>query len=369
MERIARGYEAPAHPADARPLPLDVLVGRFSAANPEAGAVSGVTVSSSAGMPVTLALPDRRVAYVDAYTGALLGDGGATKAFFASMERLHRSMALSGGVRNETGVKVTGAANLLFLFLVVSGLYLWFPRRWSARGFRAVGAWSWRAKGRARDWNWHHVAGVWSLPVLFLIVGSATFISYKWPMAALEAVTGDAARQDGPAAGAPRPADGPRRSDGAAREGRPSGDARPPAASPAAQPAPVMPAVSLDTVFARATALGGAWRTVQIRFPRDPEAPVTATVARGGAGRPDLRTTLSLDAATGAVTKTEAYADLPRARQLRSWVRPVHTGEAAGVPGQTLAMLASAAGVLLVWTGFSLALRRFQGWRKRRAAA
>ena len=49
----------------------------------------------------------------------------------------------------------------------------------------------------------------------------------------------------------------------------------------------------------------------------------------------------------------------------RRWVRFLHTGEALGLPGQTLAGLASAAAALLVWTGLSLALRRFMRWRVR----
>jgi hypothetical protein len=38
------------------------------------------------------------------------------------------------------------------------------------------------------------------------------------------------------------------------------------------------------------------------------------------------------------------------------------------VIGQTIAGLASAGAVVLVWTGISLALRRFSAWRSRRRA-
>jgi hypothetical protein len=39
------------------------------------------------------------------------------------------------------------------------------------------------------------------------------------------------------------------------------------------------------------------------------------------------------------------------------------------VAGQTVAGLASLAGVMLTWTGVSLALRRLAAWRDRRARA
>jgi uncharacterized iron-regulated membrane protein len=51
------------------------------------------------------------------------------------------------------------------------------------------------------------------------------------------------------------------------------------------------------------------------------------------------------------------------------WMRFVHTGEYYGVLGQTIAGIASAAGILLVYTGFALALRRLVAWRKRQVPA
>ena len=46
-----------------------------------------------------------------------------------------------------------------------------------------------------------------------------------------------------------------------------------------------------------------------------------------------------------------------------------HTGELFGLTGQIVAGVASTGGVVLVWTGLSLAVRRFFTWRARRRAA
>ena len=46
-----------------------------------------------------------------------------------------------------------------------------------------------------------------------------------------------------------------------------------------------------------------------------------------------------------------------------------HTGEVLGIPGQTIAGLATAGSVVLVWTGLALAWRRWRAWLKRRASA
>jgi uncharacterized iron-regulated membrane protein len=59
------------------------------------------------------------------------------------------------------------------------------------------------------------------------------------------------------------------------------------------------------------------------------------------------------------VLRKESFSGYSLGRQVRSWTRFLHTGEALGVVGKALAAIASAGAVLLVWTGFALAWRRF----------
>ena len=94
-------------------------------------------------------------------------------------------------------------------------------------------------------------------------------------------------------------------------------------------------------------------------MPNSPTAPLAFTIDRGNGGRPDLRAQLTLDPRTSEVAKWEPFASNNMGRQLRLWSRWVHTGEAGGLFGQTLAGLASLGGAVLVYTGFALAWRRF----------
>jgi uncharacterized iron-regulated membrane protein len=64
--------------------------------------------------------------------------------------------------------------------------------------------------------------------------------------------------------------------------------------------------------------------------------------------------------------RTETFSDLDAGRRARTWARWLHTGEALGNAGQTVAGLASLAGVMLVYTGITLSIRRYLAWRKRR---
>jgi uncharacterized iron-regulated membrane protein len=77
---------------------------------------------------------------------------------------------------------------------------------------------------------------------------------------------------------------------------------------------------------------------------------------------------LTLSRATGDVITYEAFEDQSLGRRVRSISRFAHTGEVLGLPGQTIAGLATAGSIVLVWTGLALAWRRWRAWTKRRAA-
>jgi uncharacterized iron-regulated membrane protein len=344
--------DVPARVAGASRLPLDTLLARAAAAAPGAR-VTAVTVRADPAAPVAVSAEVgrgsaavRRTVWVDPVSGRVLPGSPRLQGVFRTTERIHRSLALGQGARSPVGTALTGVSNLVFLFLLVSGLYLWVPRRWTRRAVAAVAVPALGARGRARDWNWHHVLGLWAAPGLLVVVGSAAFLSYEWPQRLVARAAG--ARTAAPErAGVPRPA----------------------AAGSAAAPAPRLP---LDTLAARAlaeagAAAPGAWYSVQLRLPAAGGAgggggavgrEVTATVSTVRALRPDRRVTVPLDPATGSPGRVQRYAALDAGRKARGWARFLHTGEALGVAGQTVAMLVSLAGVGLVATGLALAVRR-----------
>jgi uncharacterized iron-regulated membrane protein len=370
LDREARQHRVAAPAAGAARQPLDTLVARAAAARGQRATT--LTINADPAMPVLVGLENRHTAFVDPYTGRVLGDDGRLREFFTSVERWHRSMRIGEGNRSPLGTAITGASNVGFLFLVLSGFYLWFPRRWRGHALKSVLLLNPRARGKARDWNWHHVIGFWSAPILAAVVGAAAFISYQWPMQLVNRAMGRApvAETRPPLRGGGRQQARGDAGGAGAREGgregaREAGRARGPRAS-------------LDTVWGRVSPRVRRWRTAQLRLPREGGATGgqaaagarTLTIGFNGpssAGRPDQRLTVVVNARSGAITEWQTYENADPARRLRSWVRPVHTGEAGGLVGQTLAALVSLGGAVLVWTGFALALRRLRAWLGRRA--
>lgn len=125
----------------------------------------------------------------------------------------------------------------------------------------------------------------------------------------------------------------------------------------------------IDRLWPRAEQQVPGWRTITVQLPSKADAPVSFSIDTGTGGQPQSRGQLTLDRATGEVTKWETFSDGSPGRRLRILLRFAHTGEVAGVVGQTIAGAVSLGGAFLVWTGLALAWRRFRAWSARRTAA
>src|SRR6185295_3839500 len=122
----------------------------------------------------------QRIVYVDPYDGRILGQASpGVRRFFRVVTDWHRTLALTGDQR-AVGKAITGACNLAFLFIVCSGLYLWWPKTWTRRQLRSITLFNGGLRGKARDFNWHNTIGFWSAVPLFVVVLGATVISYPW---------------------------------------------------------------------------------------------------------------------------------------------------------------------------------------------
>ena len=94
-----RDYRAAPPSANALRLPIDDLVARVVAARPET-VVTGVTVRSDREAPLMVALAPAGVAFVNPYSGEVLGEGNqAVRGFFRGVTDWHRWLATSGESR------------------------------------------------------------------------------------------------------------------------------------------------------------------------------------------------------------------------------------------------------------------------------
>ena len=335
----------PASPETER-LPLEALVA--AAGKGQIEPPSTIAVSSDPAQAVTLSWGREATVMVNPYTAEVLPEGPTTvRDGLSKLRSWHRWLGQEGESR-DFGRSITGVCNMAFLFIVVSGLYLWLPRKWSLNSVKVVALFKGGLAGKARDFNWHNVIGVWSMIPLFFIVFSGAVISYPWVSDLVYTAFGEEAPvRRGPPWGA----------------GGSSGER-------AEQPTP--PAVAnlnLEAFIASANEAAADWRTVRINLQRSAKQPVTMAVDRGSGRQPHLQSTLTLDGKTGQVLKTEVFSDQTPGARARRLLRFAHTGEVGGIFGQTLAGLASAGAAVLAYTGIALSWCRFRAWLVRRAEA
>jgi uncharacterized iron-regulated membrane protein len=325
VERAQRRIEPPV--ALPTPLPPEALLAGVLSQRPGARPAS-LTLDADPRVAALVGAGRDAVLHVDPYSGEVRGEGApGWRAFFRQVTDLHRWLAVAAGSR-DTARGVTGACNAAFLFLSMSGLYLWWPRQWTRRQLRPVVFFQRGLRGKARDFNWHNAIGLWCAPVIFFLTLTALTISYP--------LVGNALYQGTPTA--------------------PPASARPEAA-PTAEAF-----VGLDGAWAAARERVPGWTLGVLRVARA-GAPVTVAITDSPWRSPYGRSQLSYDPRTREVAKWEPFAEFAPGRKTRTAARWLHTGEILSWPGQLVAGLASLGGAFLVWTGLSLAWRRFRAWR------
>ncbi len=150
-----RDYRVAPPSPEATRLSVGTMLAKVRESQPDA-AITTVTVRAGSTEPVAIGLAGNpgagsgggRIVFIDPYTGAMLGEGSKrVRDFFHVVTDWHRWLGAQGASRN-TARAITGACNLGFLFIVSSGIYLWWPRKrdwpqfknilWFKRGLRIL---------------------------------------------------------------------------------------------------------------------------------------------------------------------------------------------------------------------------------------
>ena len=286
------------------------------------------------GAPVMVRVGRSGAFSIDPYTGEEVENPAwAVNDFFHVIVDIHRWLGAEGENR-AMGRAVTGAANLVFLFLVVSGIYLWLPKAWKWTFFKLNMLFRKSyPTSKARDFNWHHVLGFWALIPLFFIVISGVMISYPWAANLIYTAWGEEVPQRG------------------AQTGNTSADQA---------PVDLNELTSLQSALEEVMAYSDKnWTRITLSVPSEPSAQ-TLSFQRNFGDRiiPQQRVSLTYDRVVGEISDVRTYADNSPAMKTRMFLRFAHTGERFGIIGSTIAGLSSLAACFLVYTGFALSFRR-----------
>lgn len=326
---------------EAAPLPMEQLMTKVAATLPDSVSVTGVNISSDPerAYQVTLSKPRRASMYVDQYTGEITGKYERAP-FFNFMFRMHRwlldSMKQDGG--HLLGKMIVGTSTLMFVFVLISGVVVWWPRTRKAlkNSLKIVANKGWR-----RFWYDLHVAGgMYALVFLLAMALTGLTWSFQWYRTGFYKTFGVEVQPSmghGNAAANATAKGGKRDGKPEGREGR--GAHR------------YSPYTNWQQVYEQLAEANPDYKQISVS-----DGSASVAVPRFGNQRGTDR--YKFNPRNGEITETTLYKDLDNSGKIRGWIYSVHVGSWGGMLTRILTFVAALIGASLPLTGYYLWIRK-----------
>ena len=349
------------------PLPMDKLLEKVATTLPDSVAVTGVSISSDPGRAyqVSLSKPRRASLYVDQYTGEVKGKSERS-GFFMFMFRMHRWLLDSMNPGNEGifwGKMIVGVSTLLLVFVLISGIVIWWPRtRKALKNSLKITA----TKGWKRFWYDLHVAGgMYALIFLLAMALTGLTWSFPWYRTAFYKVFGVEVQQRA-AQGHEQKSDAQKRDTKLAthrekkREGnevRKGERSRRPENNHSDMYSVTSPFVYWQEIYDKLRRQNPEYKQISI-------SSGTASVSFNRFGNQRASDRYSFNTDNGEFTETSLYQHQDKSGKIRGWIYSVHVGNWGGMFTRILTFIAALLGSALPLTGYYLWIKRLIKVRK-----
>ena len=349
------------------PLPMDKLLEKVATTLPDSVSVTGVSISSDPGRAyqVSLSKPRRASLYVDQYTGEVKGKSERS-GFFMFMFRMHRWLLDSMNPGNEGifwGKMIVGVSTLLLVFVLISGIVIWWPRtRKALKNSLKITA----TKGWRRFWYDLHVAGgMYALIFLLAMALTGLTWSFPWYRTAFYKVFGVEVQQRA-AQGHEQKSDAQKRDTKLAthrekkREGnevRKGERSRRPENNHSDMYSVTSPFVYWQGIYDKLRRQNPEYKQISI-------SSGTASVSFNRFGNQRASDRYSFNTDNGEFTETSLYQHQDKSGKIRGWIYSVHVGNWGGMFTRILTFIAALLGAALPLTGYYLWIKRLIKVRK-----
>ncbi|CAM1359981.1 PepSY-associated TM helix domain-containing protein [Tenacibaculum xiamenense] len=119
-------------------------------------------------------LKDFTFTYANPYTGEFIKDSRSYWVFFYIAAKIHSQILL-----NKTGQTIVGISTIIFFFELITGLILWFPKRWNKKSKQASFTIKKGTKWKRKVYDLHKVLGFYVLIPALLITVTGLIMSFK----------------------------------------------------------------------------------------------------------------------------------------------------------------------------------------------
>lgn len=321
-------------------LPIDQLALSVARTLPDSVEVKNITASvdPQRTWQVSLSKPRRASVYINPYTGKITGRSERT-AFFTCMFKMHRWL-LDSAKPGEIfwGKLIVGISTLLFVFVLLTGVVVWFPRSCKSLKKRLKISVS---KGWKRFWFDLHVsAGIYATILLLIMALTGLTWSFPWYRSGFYHLLG--VETSAPSHG--------KQESGKNRKGKKTEHSN-------------RSEHKLEDQQGRFDHWNNLYEQLSTAHPNHTRISISngmATVTTNHFGNQRASDSYTFDPHTGQITEAVSYANSESASKLRGWIYSLHVGNWGGVPSRILTVLASLIGASLPLTGYYLWLKRLR---------
>ncbi|BDD11492.1 sulfite reductase (plasmid) [Fulvitalea axinellae] len=158
-------------------LPFEILLSAYRSTYPKRNDPGYAVIYKEKNRSVRLNSYDKETGlsfvYMDPYTGEVLKEDG-TIYFFYIVAHLH-GMLLWHGV----GEWIVAICTIVFLIELITGLILWWPKKWTKSTRNASFKIKWDAKFKRLNYDLHNVLGFYSLALGIVLSVTGLIIAFK----------------------------------------------------------------------------------------------------------------------------------------------------------------------------------------------
>ncbi|RYY80069.1 MAG: hypothetical protein EOO69_04090 [Moraxellaceae bacterium] len=327
-------------------------------------AISAVTVAASKpqanstteAASVNVAAPGSRrgkTYNVNPYTAKRLPEA-KSEAFFHFIEDLHRRLTMG-----EFGKQLTGISTFILIYFILSGLYLRWPKKSSAREWLLVKK---NLKGRSFLWNLHAVVGTWVLVFYLLLAITGLTMSYDWYKKAMYYVMQvEPPSQRGGFKAPNSPSNGQRpmraQQEGAPANNRSRQDGQGGQTGKGRDKLVINPELALGQGWHVFNQTVQSYSSATFRLPQQGST-LEISFVDAVPQHERARNTLKYDLVQHKIEELSFYKDKALNEKIMASILPVHRGSFFGPIWQFLTMLAALSMPLFFITGWMLYLKR-----------
>ncbi len=267
--------------------------------------------------------------FVNPYTGEVLEKYSYRETWFYIVFALHRWLL---GGEGSIGKYIVGISTLMFLFILITGIILWWPK--TNKILKQRLKIKWNAGWKRINHDLHLVFGFYSAIFLFIFAFTGLAWSFEWFNNGIYKVTNSPVK-------APLPPKSVY--DSSAKK------------------------ISFDQALAMAKTVYTDVQFYNISMPKDSIEAVSISALSKDPVHESATDAVYLDQYTGAVLKTMKYSERSLGARVRSTFKPVHTGSIWGTPSKIIAFIVCLLGVTFPITGMIMWLNRTKRMRQNRS--